>query len=441
MKKVVKRTTVIATVSGGCGRKLPVKRAKGRGKGTRDVFGELKELDWEVWERDLETTWGPWGDNDVDIDMDALVQRKLPLEHREPPPELLMPLLPFQKEWLAWSLKQERSSFKGGILADEMGMGKTIQAISLIVTSRYDQQNANSPNGCSDLNDKSGTTEEFDLNKPPEPTGEDLREQAPPAAMASSSNPHLNQLCGVKKELPQVKATLVVCPLVAVIQWRNEVARFTAEGTVSVLVYHGPRRGLDLEELSKYDIVLTTYSIVELEHRKNVMPAKEACKWCKKLYYPDKMAVHLRYFCGPAAQRTEKQAKQVKKMLRKAMKPSAVEDGDDSDFEKVKGKGKGKVATRGRGSKGSKGKSKVVDNETPSDLDCMGKSSRTGLSGRGRGRGRGQGRGRGKEVKAEDLEAALQEAMEINNEAEDKGAKPNSVLHSVKWGRIVLDEV
>lgn len=52
-----------------------------------------------------------------------------------PPPEMLMPLLPFQKEWLAWSLKQEEYEFKGGILADEMGMEKIIQRISLFLSS------------------------------------------------------------------------------------------------------------------------------------------------------------------------------------------------------------------------------------------------------------------------------------------------------------------
>ena len=45
----------------------------------------------------------------------------------EAPPELLMTLLPYQKEFLAWAVKQERGDIKGGILADEMGMGKTIQ--------------------------------------------------------------------------------------------------------------------------------------------------------------------------------------------------------------------------------------------------------------------------------------------------------------------------
>lgn len=45
----------------------------------------------------------------------------------DPPPELLMELLPFQKEFLAWAVAHEQSEIRGGILADEMGMGKTIQ--------------------------------------------------------------------------------------------------------------------------------------------------------------------------------------------------------------------------------------------------------------------------------------------------------------------------
>ena len=45
----------------------------------------------------------------------------------EPPADMLMPLLPFQKQWLAWSLKQEHGFIKGGILADEMGMGTSVR--------------------------------------------------------------------------------------------------------------------------------------------------------------------------------------------------------------------------------------------------------------------------------------------------------------------------
>lgn len=40
----------------------------------------------------------------------------------------------FQLEGLDWMIKQEKSQWKGGLLGDEMGMGKTIQAVSLIMS-------------------------------------------------------------------------------------------------------------------------------------------------------------------------------------------------------------------------------------------------------------------------------------------------------------------
>jgi DNA repair protein RAD16 len=50
------------------------------------------------------------------------------------PDGLSLRLLPFQLEGLDWLLKQEQQDrFSGGILADEMGMGKTIQTIALLL--------------------------------------------------------------------------------------------------------------------------------------------------------------------------------------------------------------------------------------------------------------------------------------------------------------------
>ncbi len=43
-------------------------------------------------------------------------------------------LKPFQLEGLNWMIRQEKSQWKGGLLGDEMGMGKTIQAVSLIMS-------------------------------------------------------------------------------------------------------------------------------------------------------------------------------------------------------------------------------------------------------------------------------------------------------------------
>lgn len=46
------------------------------------------------------------------------------------PNEIVTPLLPFQLEAVTWMTRQEHTIFRGGLLADEMGMGKTLQAIA-----------------------------------------------------------------------------------------------------------------------------------------------------------------------------------------------------------------------------------------------------------------------------------------------------------------------
>ncbi|KAH6915496.1 SNF2 family N-terminal domain-containing protein [Coprinopsis sp. MPI-PUGE-AT-0042] len=117
----------------------------------------------------------------------------------EQPANLKAVLLPFQRESLHWMRKQETTEWKGGILADEMGMGKTIQIISLLVSSK-------------------------------------------------------------------AKPNLVIAPTVAIMQWRNEIATHT-EG-MKVLVWHGGSRETDMDELKKFDVVLTTYAVLESCFRK-----------------------------------------------------------------------------------------------------------------------------------------------------------------------------
>ena len=59
------------------------------------------------------------------------------------PTQLRSPLQPFQQQGLSWLLKRETGDaeevahhvLRGGILADEMGMGKTLQIIALLVAS------------------------------------------------------------------------------------------------------------------------------------------------------------------------------------------------------------------------------------------------------------------------------------------------------------------
>ena len=50
------------------------------------------------------------------------------------PTNITRKLKSFQLEGLDWMIKQEQSEWKGGLLGDEMGMGKTIQAVSLIMS-------------------------------------------------------------------------------------------------------------------------------------------------------------------------------------------------------------------------------------------------------------------------------------------------------------------
>ncbi|KAJ5816925.1 Zinc finger RING-type [Penicillium robsamsonii] len=50
------------------------------------------------------------------------------------PVSITRKLKPFQLEGLNWMIEQEKTQYKGGLLGDEMGMGKTIQAVSLIMS-------------------------------------------------------------------------------------------------------------------------------------------------------------------------------------------------------------------------------------------------------------------------------------------------------------------
>lgn len=162
----------------------------------------------------------------------------------EPSADVTLLLLRFQKEWLSWGLEQEASEVRGGILADEMGMGKTIQAISLVLMSR------------------------------------EMREGS---GVGSSSSADNNG------------CTLVICPLVALIQWEGEIERHTREGSVKVLAFHGAKRNKGDVDFGRYDFVLTTYGTVETEYRKHVMPPKETCENCGRTFADaKKLAAHQR---------------------------------------------------------------------------------------------------------------------------------------------------
>ena len=57
----------------------------------------------------------------------------VPVQAKQPE-AITRKLKSFQLEGLDWMMRQEKSRWGGGLLGDEMGMGKTIQAVSLIMS-------------------------------------------------------------------------------------------------------------------------------------------------------------------------------------------------------------------------------------------------------------------------------------------------------------------
>lgn len=75
----------------------------------------------------------------------------------------------------------------------------------------------------------------------------------------------MHYLCLTKEE--RIAPNLVLAPAVALLQWKNEIEAHSG-GKLSSLVFHGKGTKTSLEEILKYDVVLTTYSLLESVFRK-----------------------------------------------------------------------------------------------------------------------------------------------------------------------------
>ncbi|KAJ4703417.1 Helicase-like transcription factor CHR28 [Melia azedarach] len=188
---------------------------------------------------------------------------------------LTVPLLRHQRIALSWMVQKETSSLhcSGGILADDQGLGKTISTIALILKERPPSFRTEDVSKCEmetlnlddDEDDNNGTN---DLNH--------MKQESDHfQVMSNGSSAKSFNSANHAKGRPAA-GTLVVCPTSVLRQWAEELRnKVTSEGSLSVLVYHGSNRTKDPCELAKYDVVITTYSIVSMEVPKQPLVDKE----------------------------------------------------------------------------------------------------------------------------------------------------------------------
>ena len=123
----------------------------------------------------------------------------------------------------------------GGILADMMGLGKTLSVLSLLVHTLAEAQ-------------------KFSRKLP---TG----------------------LAGDEKLISNSKGTLIVCPVSTVANWEEQMKAHIEPGALRYYIYHGSNRTQDIHELCKYDVVLTTYSIIASEFDRSGRRPVQQINW------------------------------------------------------------------------------------------------------------------------------------------------------------------
>lgn len=74
------------------------------------------------------------------------------------------------------------------------------------------------------------------------------------------------------KDEDACKTTLILAPVALLNQWQREIAtRIKEEYSLKTLIYHGAgsKKGVDFKDISKYDVVITTYGLLAREYKEH----------------------------------------------------------------------------------------------------------------------------------------------------------------------------
>ncbi|CAL4887581.1 unnamed protein product [Urochloa decumbens] len=228
--------------------------------------------------------------SDSDLDDIIGISDSSALEERDPPDSLLCDLRPYQKQALHWMLQLEKGSSsqdaattlhpcweaykledkrelvlylnvfsgdattefpstlqlsRGGILADAMGLGKTIMTIALLLSDSskgcITTQNTAQVSG-----EGSGLGESQDA----------VKKLASPFSFSKQKTLKAPLIGG---------GTLIICPMTLISQWKAEIEAHTKPGAVNIYVHYGQNRPKEASFIGQSDIVLTTYGVVSSE--------------------------------------------------------------------------------------------------------------------------------------------------------------------------------